>query len=139
MNIREEIKKYNFYIARIKKLELQIHEIENENYNLKSPTLDGLPRASGFGKSSLEERVIDNEDRITLIRQEIRKIYDIIHLLDSLINTLKESNRKIMKARFIDNQDIQKIADSECKEYKTIQATIDSSINIMQENFDKEK
>lgn len=136
MEIRAEIKKYNFYLAKINRIRLEIHNLEAENYNLKSPTIDGLPRASGFTNTG-EAKIVNNLEKIEKKQQEIIQIQDILNLLGSLINTLKESNRKIIKLRYIDNWDIQKIADQECKEYKTIQKMIDSSINIMQTNLDK--
>lgn len=137
MTIREEIKRYNFYLAKIERLNLEIHEIEDQIVSLKSPTIDGLPRASGYSGSSIEEKIINNDERIQRKKSEIQKLKDIINLLDKLINTLKESNRKIIKDRFIDNLDIQTIADKGGKEYRTIQATIDNSLNEMQENYDK--
>lgn len=137
MEVRLEIKKYNFYLAKINKIRREIHVIENENYNLKSPTIDGLPRASGFSKSMIEEKIINNMDKIEKKTQEIREYQDILNILGGLINTLKESNRKIIKQRYINNQDIKDIAREEYKDYKTIQRIIDNSINTMQINLDK--
>lgn len=137
MIIREEIKNYNVYLARINRLTLEIHDLEVQNYNLKSPVIDGMPRATNFSKSIIEEKTVNNLEKITLKRQEIQRLRDILNLLGALINTLKELNRKVIRSRYIENQDIQRIADENFKDYKTIQGIIDNSINIMQENYEK--
>lgn len=137
MIIRDEIKKYNIYIARINRLTMEIHNLEDQNYSLKSPIIDGMPKPKNFSNSKIEEKVINNIEKINKKRQEIQRVKDIINLLDSLINTLKELNRQVIKARYIENSDIQSIADKKKKDYKTIQGIIDNSINIMQENYEK--
>lgn len=139
MIIRDEIKKYNYYLAKINKITMEIHDLEIQTCNLKSPVIDGMPRTNSFSKSVIEEKIINNLEKITHKQQEIQKIRDILNILGALLNTLKETNRKIMKARYFENKDIQAIANIESKEYKTIQAIIDNSINIMQENYDKDK
>lgn len=137
MIIKDEIQKYNLYYAKISKLEMEIHALENETLNLKSPTIDGLPRASGFSTSTLEERVVNNLEKITEKKFRIQEIKDILDLLTKLIKTLREYQQQIIKARFIENIDINIIAEREHKEYRTIQANIDSAINEMQKNYDK--
>ena len=137
MTIREELSKYNVYKAKISKIEMDINILRNENMNLKSPVIDGLPRASGFNGSTMEEKIVKNLEKIEYKEGQIREVKDKLNLLDNLIKTLKENQQKIIKARYIENLDITTIADIECKEYRTIQTIIDISINIMQENFNK--
>lgn len=139
MNIREEIKKYNYYLAKIERLTMEIHELENQIINLKSPTIDGMPRAKGFSESKIEEKLIQNDEKITQKKQEIQRIRDILNILDALINTLKKDQRVIIKTRYVENADIQEIADGKYKEYRTIQKTIDVAINNMQESYDSMK
>ena len=137
MIIREELSKYNYYLAKISKIELDINVLRNENINLKSPVIDGLPRASGFNGSIMEEKIVKNLEKIEYKEGQVREVKDKLNLLDKLIKTLKENQQKIIKARFIDNLDVTTIANIELKEYRTIQKTIDISINIMQDNFNK--
>lgn len=135
MIIREELSKYNYYLAKISKIEMDINILRNEN-NLKSPVIDGLPRATGF-TNTMEEKVIANLEQISYKESVIQGIRDKIDLLDKLIRTLKENQQRIIKARYIENQDINKIAEIECREYRTIQANIDTAINEMQKNYEK--
>lgn len=135
MNVREELSKYNYYLAKISKIEMDINILRNE-INLKSPVIDGLPRASGSVNSN-EEKIIRNIETINYKESLIQENKDKLKLIDNLIKTLKENQQKIIKARFIENLDIKTIADNECKEYRTVQANIDTAINIMQENLDR--
>jgi DNA polymerase elongation subunit (family B) len=137
MDIKEELQKYNLYYAKISKIEMEIHTLESETLNLKSPTLDGLPRAIGFSNSTMEEKIVKKLGKISEKKFKIQVLKDKIDLLNKLIKTLKEYQQRIIKARFIDNIDMNIIAEKEKKEYRTIQANIDSAINEMQKNYDK--
>lgn len=137
MIIKEELQKYNLYFAKISKVEMEIHALENDMINLKSPMIDGLPRATGFSQSTLEGKIVKNLERIADKKFKIQEIKDKIDLINKLIKTLKDYQQQIIRARFIDNIDMNIIADREHKEYRTIQANIDSAINEMQKNYDK--
>lgn len=137
MIIKEELQKYNLYFAKISKVEMEIHALENDMINLKSPTIDGLPRATGFSQSTLEGKIVKNLERIADKKFKIQEIKDKIDLINKLIKTLKDYQQQVIRARYIDNIDINYIAEKEHKEYRTIQANIDSAINEMQKNYDK--
>ena len=74
MNVQEVLENYNTYKARISITEAEIQDLENEIVDIKSANLDGMPKAKGYVESSIENQVIDREDKISDKKRYIKNL-----------------------------------------------------------------
>ena len=63
MKVQEALENYNVYKARISMVEAEIKELEDEVIEIKSANLVGMPKPKGFIESSLENRVVEKEEK----------------------------------------------------------------------------
>ena len=100
MNVQEVLENYNTYKARISITEAEIQELENEIIDIKSANLDGMPKAKGYVESSIENQVIEREDKISEKKRNIRNLQLKIKVVEDLVKTLKKYNKDIIELRF---------------------------------------
>ena len=74
MNVQEVLENYNTYKARISIMEAEIQELENEIIDIKSSSLDGMPKAKGYVQSNIENQVIEREDKISEKKRNIKNL-----------------------------------------------------------------
>ena len=139
MNVQEVLENYNTYKARISITEAEIQELENEIIDIKSANLDGMPKAKGYVESSIENQVIDREDKISDKKRYIKNLELKIKVVEDLVKTLKKYNQDVIKSRFYDMESIEEIAVKKNKTYGAITKTIEKSIFKMQREYNKSK
>lgn len=139
MNVQEVLENYNTYKARISITEAEIQELENEIIDIKSANLDGMPKAKGYIESSIENQVIEREDKISDKKRYIKKLELKIKVVEDLVKTLKKYNQDVIKSRFYDMESIEEIAVKKNKTYGAITKTIEKSIFKMQREYNKSK
>ena len=139
MNVQEVLENYNTYKARISITEAEIQKLENEIIDIKSANLDGMPKAKGYVESSIENQVIDREDKISDKKRYIKNLELKIKVVEDLVKTLKKYNQDVIKSRFYDMESIEEIAVKKNKTYGAITKTIEKSIFKMQREYNKSK
>ncbi len=139
MNVQEVLENYNTYKARISITEAEIQELENEIIDIKSANLDGMPKAKGYVESSIENQVIEREDKISDKKRYIKNLELKIKVVEDLVKTLKKYNQDVIKSRFYDMESIEEIAVKKNKTYGAITKTIEKSIFKMQREYNKSK
>ena len=110
MKIQEALESYNVYKARISMVEAEIKELEDEIVEVKSANLDGMPKAKGFVESSLENQVVEKEEKIEKKKKYKEKLEQIIKITEDLVKTLKKYNQDIIEMRFYAMMSIEEIA-----------------------------
>ena len=139
MNVQEVLENYNTYKARISITESEIQELENEIVDIKSANLDGMPKAKGYVESSVENQVIERQDKISDKRRYIKSLELKIKVVENLVKTLKKYNQDIIELRFYSMISIEEIATKKDRGYGAIQKTIERSIAKMQREYNKSK
>ena len=139
MNVQEVLENYNTYKARISIMEAEIQELENEIIDIKSSSLDGMPKAKGYVQSNIENQVIEREDRISEKKRNIKNLQLKIKVVEDLVKTLKKYNQDIIELRFYSMNSIEEIAVKMNKTYGGITKTIKNSIAKMQREYNKNK
>lgn len=139
MNVQEVLENYNTYKARISITEVEIQELENEVIDIKSANLDGMPKSKGYVESSIENQVIEREDKISDKKRYIKNLELKIKVVEDLVKTLKKYNQDVIKSRFYDMESIEEIAVKKNKTYGAITKTIEKSIFKMQREYNKSK
>ena len=139
MKIQEALESYNVYKARISMVEAEIKELEDEIIEVKSASLDGMPKAKGFVESSLENQVIEKEEKIEKKKKYKEKLEQIIKITEDLVKTLKKYNQDIIEMRFYAMMSIEEIAVKKDKTYGAVKKAIDRSIRILQREYDRNK
>ena len=139
MNVQEVLENYNTYKARISIMEAEIQELENEIIDIKSSSLDGMPKAKGYVQSNIENQVIEREDKISEKKRNIKNLQLKIKVVEDLVKTLKKYNQDIIELRFYSMNSIEEIAVKKNKTYGAITTTIKKSISKMQREYNKNK
>ena len=139
MNVQEVLENYNTYKARISIMEAEIQELENEIIDIKSSSLDGMPKAKGYVQSNIENQVVEREDKISEKRRNIKNLQLKIKVVEDLVKTLKKYNQDIIEMRFYQKLSIEEIAVKKNKTYGAITTTIKKSISKMQREYNKNK
>ena len=139
MNVQEVLENYNTYKARISIMEAEIQELENEIIDIKSSSLDGMPKAKGYVQSNIENQVIEREDKISEKKRNIKNLQLKIKVVEELVKTLKKYNQDIIEMRFYQKLSIEEIAVKKNKTYGAITTTIKKSISKMQREYNKNK
>ena len=120
-------------------MEAEIQELENEIIDIKSSSLDGMPKAKGYVQSNIENQVIEREDRISEKKRNIKNLQLKIKVVEDLVKTLKKYNQDIIELRFYSMNSIEEIAVKMNKTYGGITKTIKNSISKMQREYNKNK
>ena len=137
MNIQETLENYNSMKARISILQAEIEKINNEIIDFQGMQLDGLPKATGFVESSLENQVIKKQERIENKERIIKELNFKIDIVEKLVRTLKKTNQDIIEMRYYMKMSIEQIATQKDRTYNTISKIIQKSITKMQKEYDQ--
>lgn len=137
MKVQEVLENYNSYKLNISIAEGEIEDLKNELYDLKSAKLDGMPKSKGFTTSSLEEAIVNTEEKITKKNRYVSSLKNKIEIIENLVKTLKKYNQDIIDMRYYQKISIEEIATKKDRGYGAIQKTIDRSIDIMQREYNK--
>lgn len=139
MKVQEALENYNVYKARISMVEAEIKELEDEIIEVKSANLDGMPKAKGFVESSLENQVVEKQEKIEKKKKYKEKLEQIIKITEDLVKTLKKYNQDVIEMRFYAMMSIEEIAVKKDKTYGAVKKAIDRSIRILQREYDRNK
>lgn len=139
MKVQEVLENYNIYKARISIVEGEIEELKNEVKDIKASQLDGMPKAKGFTESSIENAIVEKEEKIIKKQRYINSLNYKIGIVESLVKTLKKYNQDIIEMRFYSMMSIEEIAVRKDRSYRAINNTINSSVSKMQKEYDKMK
>lgn len=139
MKVQEALENYNVYKARISMVEAEIKELEDEVIEIKSANLVGMPKAKGFIESSLENRVVEKEEKIEKKKKYKEKLEQILKITEDLVKTLKKYNQDVIEMRFYAMMSIEEIAVKKDKTYGAVKKAIDRSIRILQREYDQNK
>lgn len=137
MNVQEVLENYNSLKASIKIAKSEIRKLENEILECKSANLDGLPKPQGFASSSIENFVVDKQEKIEEKKRYIDETAENIEIIDALVKTLKRYNQEVIDMRYYKKMSIEEIAKIKNKTYDAIKITIKNSIEKMQREYNK--
>ena len=137
MNIKRALENYNNYNVRIAVIEIELFRLKQEEASLKSAKLDGMPRATGFTESSIENEIINKLTRIEELETERQQLNLEISIIDKLILTLKKNTQDIVNMRYKEKVTIEYIADKKGRTYRAITSILGKAISNMQEEYSK--
>lgn len=139
INVQEVLENYNTYKARISITEAEIEELENETVDIRSASLDGMPKAKGFVESNIENQVIERQSKIGDKQRYIKNLRLKIKVIEDLVRTLKKYNQDIIEMRYYQMISIEEIAVKKERTRGAISKMIDKSIEKMQREYNKSK
>ena len=139
INVQEVLENYNTYKARISITEAEIEELENEIVDIRSASLDGMPKAKGFVESNIENQVIERKSKIGDKQRYIKNLRLKIKVIEDLVKTLKKYNQDIIEMRYYQMISIEEIAVKKERTRGAISKMIDKSIGKMQREYNKSK
>lgn len=139
INVQEVLENYNTYKARISITEAEIEELENEIVDIRSASLDGMPKAKGFVESNIENQVIERQSKIGNKQRYIKNLRLKIKVIEDLVKTLKKYNQDIIEMRYYQMISIEEIAVKKERTRGAISKMIDKSIGKMQREYNKSK
>jgi len=139
MKVQEVLENYNVYKVRISITEAEIEEIKNEVIDIKSANLDGMPKPQGFVESSIENQIIERQEKIEKKQRYINDLQFKIKIVEDLVKTLKKYNQDIIELRYYSKITIEEIATRKNKTYGAITKTIEKSIAKMQREYNRSK
>ncbi len=139
MKVQEVLENYNVYKVRISITEAEIEDIKNEIIDIKSASLDGMPKAKGFVQSSIENQIVDRQDKIDKKQRYINDLQFKLKIVEELVKTLKKYNQDIIELRYYSKITIEEIATRKNKTYGAITKTIEKSIAKMQREYNRSK
>lgn len=131
------LKNYNNFKAEIKIKEYQIYNIEQEEVSVGSAVLDGMPKPTGYYSSNIENQIARKIDKVEQLKVEIKELQKKIDMIDSLIDTLKEPYRKVIKDYYINKKSALTIAYDIQREEKSVFRILRRSIDIMDSVFSR--
>jgi len=139
MKVQEVLENYNVYKVRISITEAEIEEIKKEVIDIKSANLDGMPKPQGFVESSIENQIIERQEKIEKKQRYINDLQFKIKIVEDLVKTLKKYNQDIIELRYYSKITIEEIATRKNKTYGAITKTIEKSIAKMQREYNRSK
>ena len=139
MNIQEVLENYNTYKFKISMVEAEIQDLNDEIVDIKSANLDGMPKAKGYVQSSIENQIIEKQDKIEQRERFIKRLKQKLKIVEDLVKTLKKYNQDVIDMRYYQKISIEEIAVKKSKTYGAITTTLKNSITKMQREYNKNK
>lgn len=139
MNIQEVLENYNTYKFKISMVEAEIQDLNDEIVDIKSVNLDGMPKAKGYVQSSIENQIIEKQEKIEQRERFIKKLKQKLKIVEDLVKTLKKYNQDVIDMRYYQKISIEEIAVKKSKTYGAITTTLKNSITKMQREYNKNK
>ena len=139
MNIQEVLENYNTYKFKISMVEAEIQDLNDEIVDIKSANLDGMPKAKGYVQSSIENQIIEKQEKIEQRERFIKKLKQKLKIVEDLVKTLKKYNQDVIDMRYYQKIRIEEIAVKKSKTYGAITTTLKNSITKMQREYNKNK
>lgn len=139
MNIQEVLENYNTYKFKISMVEAEIQDLNDEIVDIKSANLDGMPKAKGYVQSSIENQIIEKQEKIEQRERFIKKLKQKLKIVEDLVKTLKKYNQDVIDMRYYQKISIEEIAVKKIKTYGAITTTLKNSITKMQREYNKNK
>lgn len=139
MNIQEVLENYNTYKFKISMVEAEIQDLNDEIVDIKSANLYGMPKAKGYVQSSIENQIIEKQEKIEQRERFIKKLKQKLKIVEDLVKTLKKYNQDVIDMRYYQKISIEEIAVKKSKTYGAITTTLKNSITKMQREYNKNK
>lgn len=129
--MKELLENYNDFLAEIKTKNHSIKKLELEEVTISGSNfqVNGDLRPKGYMTSNLENKVIDNADKINKLKKEIEELQAKIEMIDSLLDTLNSFNKRLLELRFKRNLSLESIAGDCGRSVKSIQRTLKNCIS----------
>ena len=137
--MREELDKYNDYLADIKRIERDIVKLRKEEISLNGSNfaVNGYIRPKGYMTSNIENKVINNADKIERLKIDKSELEAKINYIDSLLNTLKYDERNLLRMYYIEKKNMSIIQSVYKREADSIHKSITTYINKLDKKFKK--
>lgn len=139
MNIQEVLENYNTYKFKISMVEAEIQDLNDKIVDIKSANLDGMPKAKGYVQSSIENQIIEKQEKIEQRERFIKRLKQKLKIVEDLVKTLKKYNQDVIDMRYYQKISIEEIAVKKSKTYGAITTTLKNSITKMQREYNKNK
>ncbi len=135
--VKEMLDNYMGYKAGIKIKENKIKEIEQEEISVSSPNLEvnGDIKPKGYVKSNDEEKIVKNIDTVNKLKKEIEELQAKIDIVDSLVATLKHTEKNLIKMYYYEKKDPKIIANILGRETNSIHNSISNIIDKMEKIY----
>ncbi|MFX0548208.1 sigma factor-like helix-turn-helix DNA-binding protein [Hathewaya histolytica] len=101
---------YKTIKAEIKNILIEIEDIENSYRGVKGVSYDDMPKAHNIS-SSVENEIEQKEKKIEYLSQLVIKKENQIKRIDNALETLTDSEYKIIKYRYFDKISNRKLAE----------------------------
>lgn len=131
--MKKRLEKYNENICEINSLKRKIVKLKNEEAQPSFSKLDitGI-KAKGFNGNPIENKAINNADKIASCEKRIEELEAEIKVIDSAIKILKSRDQKVIKDYFINKKSAIEIGKEIDREEKTVYVIIKNSIKKME-------
>lgn len=120
--MKDELEKYNDYIADIKKIDRDIAILQREEVT----------------KIETNKDVIDNTNKIKILELQKNEKQAQLNYIDSLLNTLKYNERVLLKMYYIEKKEMSIIQSVYKREADSIHKSIAIYINKLDKKYEKQ-
>lgn len=137
--MEELLKNYKNYQAEIQIKKHMINSIQNSTYDCSTTNLSGLPGKTGYKDCALESFVVNKDNQVYKLEKSIKALTLKLQMIDSLIDTLKEKSKTIVKMYYIHGYTEPEIANELQLQISGVQKSKKKSILKMQEIYNKKR
>lgn len=137
MSVEDLLNSYNDYKAEIKTKQLLINKIELEDIKINGSNfeINGDIRPKGYMTSNVENKIINRQDEILVLKKEINELELKIEVIENLINTLSDYHREIADLKYKYNKNDNQIATIMKREERTIRYANKKILKILEEKY----
>lgn len=135
--MKEELEKYNDYIADIKKIDRDIAKLKREEVAIGGSNfeINGDIKPKGYMANTIEKKIINNADKIRDLELQKAEKQAQLNYIDSLLNTLKYDERNLLKMYYIERKNILRISKEIQKTEKTIFRKLKKSLEKIEKKY----
>lgn len=138
--MKEELEKYNDYIADIKKIDRDIAKLKREEVAIGGSNfeINGDIKPKGYMANTIEKKIINNADKIRDLELQKAEKQAQLNYIDSLLNTLKYDERNLLKMYYIERKNMSIIQSVYKREADSIHKSITIYINKLDKKYQRQ-
>lgn len=138
--MKDELEKYNDYIADIKRIERNIAKLKREEVSIGGSNFEvnGDIKPKGYMSNTIEKKIINNADQIRNWELQKAEKQAQLNYIDSLLNTLKYDERNLLKMYYIEKKNMSIIQSVYKREADSIHKSIAIYINKLDKKYERQ-
>lgn len=133
--MKEYLENYFGYIARIKKIEIDLKKEYNKDAKISGSNfaVNGYIRPKGYMSNSSENQIINKTDKIIELEAEKEKLEDIVELVERALKILSYREEQVIRMAVMEGKDHKIVASAlNYDEVNSITRVIQKAINKME-------